>query len=120
RFGWESGNEDEAIRSIWTRLLRFEINLITTQSRHFQVANDRVIIVRFDLEEGLFPIKSDIDQKIFVGQNPLQSRSKLLVVIDHKNGFELEAVDVRLDFLWFRLKVHQRFRSALVVPHHGS
>ena len=42
----------------------------------------------------------------------------MLVIIDHQNGFKLEAVDVRLDSFWFRLKVHQLLRSALAVPRH--
>jgi len=77
--------------------------------------------VRFDLEEGFVAVEGDIDEKVFVRQNPLQSRGELLVV-HHQNRFQFKSVHARLNFVWMPLKFHREecFRSAVMVPVAGS
>src|SRR6266550_7939401 len=71
RIGGETSNEDETIRQRRAHLLGFEVKLVTAQARHLQVADHGVVLMRFHLEKGCFPVKSDIDQKIFICQDPL-------------------------------------------------
>jgi hypothetical protein len=52
--------------------------------------------MRLDLEQCRSAVERDIDQKILVRQDPLQSRGKLLIIIDHQNGFQLETIGMRL------------------------
>ena len=73
RVGGEAGNENEAICQRWTDLFGFKVELVSAQARHLQVADDRVVLMRFDLEEGFLAVKRDVHEEIFVCQDPLQS-----------------------------------------------
>ena len=55
--------------------------------------------MRLDLEKRRPAVEGDIDQKILIRQDPLQSRGKLLIIIDHQNGFQLKTIGVRLKSL---------------------
>lgn len=112
----ETGDENEAIRERWTHCLGLEIKLVTAQAWHLQIANDGVVLVDFHLEQGLLAIKSDIHQEIFVSQDPLQCRSKLLVVIHQEDGLQFERVDRLLGFVAVAFKLHGQVSSADVVP----
>ena len=105
--GGKACDENETIGQRWTHFLRLEIKLITLQPRHLQIADHRVVLVRFDLEERCFSVKRDINQKILVRQDPLQSRGELLVVVDHQDSLEVETVNVRLKFLPMRVRFHR-------------
>ena len=60
--------------------------------------------MRFQLEKGFLAVEGDVNEKILVRQDPLQSRGEFLVVIHHQNGFQLESVDVGLNLVWLGLK----------------
>jgi len=77
----KAGDEYEPIGQRRPHFLCLQIELVTTQARHLQVADYRVVFVRLDLEQGRSSIKGHINEKILVRQNPLQSRRQLLVVI---------------------------------------
>ena len=105
--GGKAGDENETIGQRWTHFFRLQIELIPAQARHLQVADHRIVLVRLDLEERCSAVKSDIDQKILVRQDPLQSRGKLLVVVDHQDSLKVETVDVRLKSLPMRVIFHR-------------
>jgi hypothetical protein len=104
--GSKAGDEYEPIGQRGPHFLCLQIELVTTQARHLQVADYRVVFVRLDLEQGRSSIKGDINEKILVRQNPLQSRCQLLVVIDYQNGFQRETIDMRLKPSRMRLGFH--------------
>ena len=62
------------------------------QSRHFQVADDHVVIVRRHLEESFLAVKSDVDEEILVRQDPLQGRGKLFVIVHEEDGLEFKGL----------------------------
>ena len=63
--------------------------------------------MRLELEQCCSAVESNIDQKILVRQDPLQSRGELLVVVDHQDSLEVETVNVRLKFLPMRVRFHR-------------
>jgi len=48
-----------------------EVEFVAAQFRHHHVTNDRVVLVGFHLHEGLIAVVGDIDEEVFVGENPL-------------------------------------------------
>jgi len=51
-----------------------------------------------------------VDEVVFVGQNPLQRRCELLIVIHHQDGFE--GVGMNLAPLIFRLRLNSHAENA--------
>src|SRR5262249_20957969 len=92
--------------------------LVALQLGHLQIANNRIVFVRCHLEDRLFAVEGDIDQKFRVCQDPLQCRSELLVVIHDEDGFQLKRVVAALVRLWFGLRFHgdSRIISAAIMP----
>src|ERR1700756_5281950 len=68
--GGKTGNEDEAITDVRPDLEGPEKKLVSAQTRHHDVAHDRVVKIGPQFEDGFFAIMGDIDQEIFVRQNP--------------------------------------------------
>ena len=68
--------------------------------------------MRFDFHHRFLAVECDIDQKIFVRQNPLQRGSELPIIVDDENGFQLKTVDERFK----RLRVRVEFSHAAGAP----
>src|SRR5207245_11597523 len=100
-------DDNDTVGQRWAHFLRRQIELIPAQALHRQVADHRIVLVRLELEERCSSVKSDINQKILVRQDPLQSRGKLLVVVDHQDSLKVETVDVRLKSLPMRVIFHR-------------
>ena len=86
----------------------FDIKLIAPQPRHHQIADDGIVLVGLDLEQGFLAIKGDVHQEVFVGQNPLQSGSQLLVVINQENGLEGKSIGGARWAPGGRVRIHRK------------
>ena len=90
--GGVAGEENKTVGQGWPQCARIEVKRVSLQSRHFQIADNDVVIVRRHLEKRLLAVKRDIDEKILVRQNPLQSRGELFVVVHEEDGFEFKGL----------------------------
>ena len=81
RIGGEPCDEDEPICQRWVHFHGLEVKLVTPQARHHQVADHGVVLVSFDLKDGLLAVMGDVNKEVFVGEDPLQGGGELLVVI---------------------------------------
>jgi hypothetical protein len=104
--GRKPGDENKPIGQRRSHFLCLQIEFVTTQPRHLQIADYRVVFVGLDLEQSRSSIKGDINEKILVRQDPLQGGRQLLVVIDHQNGLQRETIDMRLKSSRMRLGFH--------------
>lgn len=92
RIGGVAGDENKTVAQSWPQFARLEVKRVSLQPRHFQIADNDVVIVRRHLEKRLLAVKRDIDEKILVRQNPLQSRGELFVVVHEEDGFEFKGL----------------------------
>ena len=106
RIGGEASDEDEAVREIWPCLDRPDVKLIAAQPRHHKIADHSVVLIHFDLESGLLPVERDINEKIFVCQDPLQRGGELFVVVHHEDRLELEGVNGAFNSAALRVVFH--------------
>ena len=65
-----------------------KIEFVPAKARHEEIANDRVVFMDLYFEERFFSVESDVDEVIFVDQDPLQGGGELPVIVHDEDGFE--------------------------------
>jgi len=89
----EARYENEARFYFRPQFVGLEVKLVASELRHEEIANDRVVFVNFHLEEGFLAIERNVDQVIFISQDPLQGLGELFVVVYDQDRFERLWVD---------------------------
>src|ERR1044071_8127557 len=71
RIGCETGDKDKPVCDAWAHRGCLEVKFVSTHERHFHVADDDVVLVDLNLEKRFLTVKSDINEKLLVRQDPL-------------------------------------------------
>ncbi len=64
-------DENEAVGEDGAQFAGADVEFVAAEFRHHHVTNDGVVLVGFDLYEGLIAVVGDIDEEVFVSENPL-------------------------------------------------
>ena len=89
----EARYENEARFNFRPQFVGLEIKLVTSELRHEEIANHCVVFVNFHFEEGFLTIERNVDQVIFISQDPLQGLGELFVVVYDQDRLERLWVD---------------------------
>jgi hypothetical protein len=106
-FRREARDENETVSEMRAKITGLQVEFIAAEFRHHDVANHRVVLVGFHFGERLFTVVGDIDEKIFVRQNPLERGGQLLVVIDEEEGLEFDGVRRAHGQIRLIVKIHR-------------
>src|ERR1043166_9548077 len=85
----KAGDEDETMHERGSRHDGLEIKLVALETRHFHVADDRVVDVRSHLQQCLLAIECLVDEEILVRQDPLERLHQFPVIVHKQNRLEL-------------------------------